>query len=433
MDSHLRSSVRLAGIILLCGTATCVTAAPPPQVRPAAPPVAPGAVNPDKIVQQAGDFLRNLKSFSAEVTVTGTAGTKDQPQQEEMLYTFALSRPNHYALRQATTLPGLTIVCDGDGFFICNPAQKKYSIYKAPASSDAFVTSAVSKAGRGSGTLMLWALGDNPASAIREGSTAVKYRGVDSSTGTKCHRLRLEYGTWAREMWIQAEDKPLIRKITISRTLAATAPDQVVSLANWTVDTNLPASTFRFAPPQGAKNFDFVRELEESKYPAYSLKGKAAPPMMLPLLGGGQLNLASLKGNVVVLDFWATWCPPCRKGLPILDEVAREYKDKGVRVFAINCAEAPAQVSQFATSTQLQLPIALDATKAVGQRYHQQAIPQTVIIDKNGIVQWVEVGLPGNAKQVYKATIEALLAGKDLVGNASSGAEGEVSISENQP
>jgi thiol-disulfide isomerase/thioredoxin len=195
----------------------------------------------------------------------------------------------------------------------------------------------------------------------------------------------------------------------------------VVTFANWSIDGDLAVETFRFTPPEGAKRVEDSDLREAMKSPAHGLKGQAAPICVLPLLSGGQLNLAKLKGNIVVLDFWATWCPPCRKGLPILDEIASEYKDKGVQVYAINCNEAPAQVRQFVTSTNLQLPVAMDAGKTVGGRYSVQGIPQTVIIDKDGIVRCVHVGLPGNAKQAFMKTLDALLAGQDIAPDASQG------------
>jgi len=125
----------------------------------------------------------------------------------------------------------------------------------------------------------------------------------------------------------------------------------------------------------------------------HPLTNQAAPDFNLPLLSGESVSFASHLGKeVVVLDFWASWCPPCRNGLPVLDQVARDHAGKPVAFYAVNIREGKDLVAAFAADTKLALPILLDSTGLVADDYQVTGIPQTVVIDRSGKVHVVHVG-----------------------------------------
>ena len=141
------------------------------------------------------------------------------------------------------------------------------------------------------------------------------------------------------------------------------------------------------------------------------LVGKPAPDFTLELLGGKTFHLAEAKGKVVLLDFWATWCGPCLQAMPQVEAVAEEFKEKGVQLIAVNLQEDPKQITAMLERHKMHPAVALDRDGAVAQKYEANAIPQTVIIDKDGKVARLFVGggpnLGDQLREALKAVLEA--------------------------
>ncbi len=159
-----------------------------------------------------------------------------------------------------------------------------------------------------------------------------------------------------------------------------------------------------------------TRAEDEPETEASDLAGKTAPDFSLDLLGGGTFKLSEHRGKeIVVLDFWATWCGPCVYALPIVTEVTAAYKDKGVVFVAMNQAEDAKTIEKFLADSKLAIAVALDRDAKAGRAYDVQGIPTTVIIDKQGKVQVVHVGASPNLKVKLVKQLDDLLAGKSLI------------------
>lgn len=143
----------------------------------------------------------------------------------------------------------------------------------------------------------------------------------------------------------------------------------------------------------------------------HALQGQPAPTFKLSALQGDPIDLdLPLGEQVIVLDFWASWCPPCREGLPIIAKVASDYADKGVVTYAVNVGESREEVQVFVRDTRLKVPVLLDESTGIAEKYGVNGIPQTVIIGRDGIVREVHVGLPYNMEEDLHETLDLLLA-----------------------
>jgi cytochrome c biogenesis protein CcmG/thiol:disulfide interchange protein DsbE len=126
----------------------------------------------------------------------------------------------------------------------------------------------------------------------------------------------------------------------------------------------------------------------EAKAP---VKGQPAPNFALRDLDGNRVELSALRGKVVVVNFWATWCGPCKEEFPELEKVAREMKGDVV-VLGLDQAEDAARVAQFRDQYQATFTLLLDSSNAVADAYKLRGIPDTIFVDRNGRVSDVVLG-----------------------------------------
>jgi peroxiredoxin len=139
--------------------------------------------------------------------------------------------------------------------------------------------------------------------------------------------------------------------------------------------------------------------------------GRAAAEFSLPSLGGGTVSLQAARGKVALIDFWASWCVPCRGELTELEQLARTYRARGVAILTVNLDSDREAAQAMVDQLGLTLPVGLDADKAVASTYQLPTMPTSFVVDRAGVIRYVHEGFFGAADvQKFHAELDELLA-----------------------
>jgi peroxiredoxin len=408
----------------------------------AEPPAKPGAgtgvtkvENTEDVVRQMAEYLQAQKSFRFDVRTTMRIEARGMKDEMESQHAVRFQRPNRLVMELMEVQQrsvGATVVSDGKQLYTYLPALQRYSVDDAPDSFDSPEQMAGVMMTMGqTAPFILGLLAEDVYTAMMEGVIGSEYLGVADVDGVPCHHGKFIQNDVDWEIWVDAGERPLIRKLVpdIAKALAASRAagmmkdarmEMSVAFTNWDVGVKLTDADFAFTPPENAQKVDSLfQSLPGGPRPPHPLLGRQAPTFSLGMLDGGQMDLQQHLGKqVILLDFWATWCGPCQEAMPKLAAVAERFKDRGVVFYAVNLQEEAEQARKFLKDQNLEIPVAMDADGNVGNLFAVSAIPQTVLIGKDGKVQVVHTGLSPDLEQKLAQELEDLLAGKDLAAEA---------------
>lgn len=152
--------------------------------------------------------------------------------------------------------------------------------------------------------------------------------------------------------------------------------------------------------------------------------GHAAPEIVVDQIKGGSLSLSSLRGRVVLLDVWASWCGPCKQELPMLDAIAGRLHRRGVEVLAVSVDQDRENVDKFlGARSRWNLTVAHDPKGAIADTFQPEKMPTSYVIDREGIIRYVNSGFePGDAKEIEQRLAELAGEGAGTEEAAGSGA-----------
>ena len=139
------------------------------------------------------------------------------------------------------------------------------------------------------------------------------------------------------------------------------------------------------------------------------LLGSPAPDFALRSMGDANVRLSEHLGEVVLINFWATWCGPCRQEMPLLDELYAKYQRAGLVLLGINLDEDRADAIEMAQTLRVTYPILFDERKDVSRSYQLGTMPLTVLIDREGVVRYVSEGFKPGYERRYADKLRELL------------------------
>lgn len=450
MNRWLSRGSVLICLISLCGIAWAMqgqTDAPPaaPPDRAPDPEAMEIDAKADAVLRELSDLYKGLEQGTAKATAALKVNQFGQDMTLDVDYSFSWRRPNQFAIRAtAARFNGAEApvgeyngeaVCDGEYLYLYAPMLNSYLKKDAPKSFEDLVEgdaemAFLSASGGTELQVLIGLLSDDPYAQLMQAASGLQYEGEEIVNERKLHHLRVESEEVDVHLWIHSGDQPWLHRAKpdlqeyydqmaemAGEEAGQKAPELSFQYYDWSAEP--PADdVFAFTPPEGTEMIDtFFQEPESPRQDAaLELVARAAPDFTLPLLGGGTLNFAELRGeHIVILDFWATWCAPCRRALPVLSEVAESYKDKGVLFYAVNVAEPEDRARSFVDAMEYTFNVALDREGKVANMFRVSGIPQTVIIGKTGVIQAVHIGfLPGRMREQLTGELDRLLRGENL-------------------
>lgn len=134
-----------------------------------------------------------------------------------------------------------------------------------------------------------------------------------------------------------------------------------------------------------------------------------APDFTLKSAGGENLRLSDLRGEVVMINFWASWCGPCRQEMPLLDELYAQYKPLGFTILGVNVEEDSQKAKDLLKGLPVTFPVLFDNDSKVSKLYDVVAMPSTVLVDRNGNMRYLHRGYKPGYEEQYQEQVRALI------------------------
>lgn len=140
-------------------------------------------------------------------------------------------------------------------------------------------------------------------------------------------------------------------------------------------------------------------------------EGVDAPSCNIKTLGNSNalVDLSRLRGQVIYVDFWASWCGPCAKSFPYMNTLHANFKDSGLKIVAVNVDEQVADAEAFLREQPAEFSIALDADQACAKSFDVQAMPSTYLVDRKGKVRYIHLGFRGSEAETLQSQVRQLL------------------------
>jgi thiol-disulfide isomerase/thioredoxin len=362
--------------------------------------------DPRELLKQSADAIKQFKTYQLESVIALDMRGGPFNEKLDLPSSISVRRPDKLRIESSSKAGAITIVGDGQHTWIYLSTVKKYIKRAAVESPEASVINSgvlpknlpdltrsiksVKLTGEetidvGGVKIPCWVVETVYDKIPLPEQEVLILEAVQTTWITKDHRLNLQ-STFAAKINLPGVDEPVEMTQSTHTTRVKLNPD-------------LPESLFAFTPPAGAK------ETDDWTLPGITkpeLEGKPAPALKGKTLDGADVDLAALRGKIVLVDFWTTWCDPCRRELPLLQKLHGEYRDKDLVVLGVTVGEDQTVVSRFIKSAALTYPMlaldeAAEGTTQIIAALSLTSFPTVVLIDREGKIKSYQVGARGEA------------------------------------
>ncbi len=443
--ASVRAARQLLPLAAICGLlVTLVPAtAEEPATQPTFHPQALEVVNRSLEQYRAAKSYQDNVSGSSEIEAKDALG-QDVNESNSFAQTLAYARPNRVAVKSDE----FAIVSNGKKLWLYTGTFDEYTVAPAPDELDysAYlqqlyvnepphpVLYAISNSDKSFEELFPAVVSlAAPARAESEGEAVIRIAGKFDAAETPFGFRELvpftlwfnaETGLFTRiEVDLAEAFENTIKSLGAANQQMPGVPKDItravasLRLSDVKLNEQVPDERFTYAPePYTNKVDEFTDPTSAAGTDPTTLVGKPAPGFVGQTLKDKQLSLDQLKGRVIVLDFWATWCGPCVRAFPAINKLHQKYAEKPVTIVGVN-QDAPgalSKVKEMVKKHELAFTQFLDAGNKVGRKYKVSAIPCTVVIGKDQKVKAVHVGFTPNLEEELTKEIDKLLKGEEL-------------------
>lgn len=371
------------------------------------PPQATTAIDPsaEAILRQAAETAKSVTSLEAQISQK----VKMHGRTVEQDITLAIVKPNRFYIEADGAMPGVACSNGERATYYCQVLDQAVKTDAPKNLQEEGLERLLGMVGTGQSYFVMMLFAEDPFTLMMEDVKTLEAGEVTEVNGEPCDVAVMDHHEAPYKIEIAVgRQSHMIRRLVVRAKPRGGREgfSMTEEVSQLRVDEPIPPERFVYEPPVTAKvvdEFDLSSMMPEAK----DLTGRPAPDFTLSSLDGKKITLSDLRGKAVLLDFSATWCPPCRLLMPLIQKFHERWAEKDLVVLMIN-DEPVDTISKYLKDKGFTFTVLRDTDGEVSRLYGVRGIPRTIIIDREGKVALDHTGFGGDGSQLEEAIKKAL-------------------------